>query len=469
MARLENNAESYLKRALVKGSKVLLINPPVEERRYHWLRWNQPLDLLRLSTWLRRTHGSVDVRLYDFMLPDETGAVHKHKVKETWTGAEDDLQLWHFGRPLGDFTQTLGTWIHRQKWIPDAIIITSLTSYWHRSITKLLVDICNLLGPKHGKRTMKVLYGNYPRLETEHAESQMAADVAITSAVDLSGCCPDFRLYLNSNGRLPGFFALDINDENVGMHLRACADLDAEVVKARGIPLSRRAPFTVAFFNEDLCSAESKLEQILCFAEENPALVTFEGIVGVVPRSLTTERLAQLRAAGFRSLFVEHARKPGGGPDIEAYEPLFRELQSEKASRSSGGETRFTGCVTGFVDIGLPDDDIDELVRSTLVLNSHLGAIILKPHGYSPTIDNATTMERRARWREPRESSPQWFPYVGHGSKLTRLDYANLIRWQNVINRRVKGTTFDFLDKGKVARLVRETLVAESWKPRRGI
>ena len=42
----------------------------------------------------------------------------------------------------------------------------------------------------------------------------------------------------------------------------------------------------------------------------------------------------------------------------------------------------------------------------------------------------------------------------------------NLVRWQNLLNKRVKGDTFDFLDEGSIARLVRETLVAESWKRR---
>ena len=121
--------------------------------------------------------------------------------------------------------------------------------------------------------------------------------------------------------------------------------------------------------------------------------------------------------------------------------------------------------MTGFVAIGRPDDEMDALIRSTLLVNSFFKAIILKPYGYSPSIDRATASERGRRWRSPYASSPQWFPYVSHGSALARGDYDNLLRWQNVVNMRVKGTTFDFLGEGNVARLVRETLVSESWKP----
>jgi hypothetical protein len=64
-------------------------------------------------------------------------------------------------------------------------------------------------------------------------------------------------------------------------------------------------------------------------------------------------------------------------------------------------------------------------------------------------------------------SSPQWFPYVDHGSTLTLADYDNLMRWQGIVNKRVKSFTFDFLADATVPRLVRETLVEESWKRKR--
>src|SRR5712692_4884713 len=106
MALLANDPTSYLERELGPKTRVLLVNPPVEERRYHWLRWNQPLELLRLGAWLREREPKVDVHLFDFMLPDEQGAVPKYKVKESWTGASDDAQLWHFGQPFEVFERT---------------------------------------------------------------------------------------------------------------------------------------------------------------------------------------------------------------------------------------------------------------------------------------------------------------------------------------------------------------------------
>src|SRR3954463_13698720 len=104
MALLVPDPVAFFEKQLGPKARILLINPPVEERRYHWLRWNQPLELLRLSSWIRRQEPKAEVRLFDFMLPlDENGTVPKHKVKESWTGAWDAEQLWHFGQPFDVF------------------------------------------------------------------------------------------------------------------------------------------------------------------------------------------------------------------------------------------------------------------------------------------------------------------------------------------------------------------------------
>lgn len=470
MARLIEHPAAYLKKHLDRRSRVLLVNPPVQERRYHWIRWNQPMELLRLSSWLKVVHRGIDVRLFDFMLPDDGGQVAKHKVKETWTGAIDDAQLWHFGRPFDAFERALISVKETERWKPDVILVSSLTSYWHVSIEKLLIKLCTHLGHARRKETIIGLYGNYPRFEPKHAEGQPDADVAFTHSVDTKGHCPDFGLYLASDRTLPPFFALDIEDESVDDHLDQCVSLKADFQRQRGLP--RPPAITVAFFNENVCSNSSQISKVVDFTQTHPRQVVVEGIVGIEPDSLTKTRLQQLRMAGFRTLFVEHARLPGGGIDVVHYEPLLQFLDDENHKKKSGRSATAwleRGNVTGFVSMGLPDDDLDELVRSTLTVNSYFQAVILKPYGYSPRIEILSEPARRKRWSEPCAASPQWFPYVGHGSKLSRADYDNLVRWQNVVNKRVKGSTFDFLDEGAVAKLVRDTVVTESWKRHREV
>ncbi len=465
MARVVTDAGEHLRDRLGSEGKVLLINPPVQEKRYHWLRWNQPLELLRLSTWLKTRTGSREVMLYDFMFPDERGDVPRHKVKETWTGVGSDA-LWHFGQPFEEFEEFFDG-LMKRAWIPDLIIISSLTSYWHLSIEKLLVKICNLLGPERRVRATIALYGAYPSIEPEHAGNQRNADIAFTTPIDGSGCVPDFRLYFEQVKRAPLFFSLDIDDPDVADYIRFCLKLQDGWNRRRGI--AKSMPITVAFFNDDICGPKSQLEELTRQAGDYKGRVRIDAICGLQPRSISVDRLEMLAAIGTKSLFIEYATKPDGELDERAYEPFREFLARDRDRRRAGGEAELQArdAVTAFVNIGLPGDNLEAIVRSTLRLNQLFQAIILKPFGYSPNLDPASAVERSARWTTPAKSSPQWFPYVGCGSSLDLADYDNLMRWQGIMNKRVKNFTFDFLGDGAVPQLVRETLIEESWKRHR--
>src|SRR5438046_8596629 len=71
-------ANALLSRHVTRRDRVLLLNPPVEETRYSWLRWNQPLDLLKIGSHLR-SEVACGVELIDCMKPDANG-----KVDQDW-------------------------------------------------------------------------------------------------------------------------------------------------------------------------------------------------------------------------------------------------------------------------------------------------------------------------------------------------------------------------------------------------
>lgn len=463
--QLVTDSERQLKDLVSGASRVLLINPPVYERRYHWLRWNQPSDLLRLSTWIKSHSKRADVRLYDFMFPTESGDVPKKKVAETWK--EGGRQLWHFGQRFEDFEKTFNSW-QLDRWRPNVIIITSLTSYWHQSIEQLLVSLCNKFKGEKERRSVSIcLYGNYPRFETQHALKQRDADVVFAKSIDTTGMIPDFGLYAP---RAPLFYGLDIYDGKLGDHIDACFEAEAKALKANGI--ARPPSLTLAFLNANICEERNQWDVVAQRvdaskrSERAPPRIVVEGISGVEPRSLSKPILGKLKSANVRTLFVEHARIQGGDLDVAAYDALRGVIDDELRAKRAGQPKAWLdkATVTGFVSMGLPNDDLDCLVRSTLHLNQFFQAVILKPFGYSPDRDTANASTRMKRWPEgPCAGSPQWFPYSG-GSGLQMSDYADLIRWQNLLNKRVKGMTFDFLGSGTVARLVRETVVMESWK-----
>lgn len=466
MATLIQATAEYLRGAIPSKPKVLLVNPPVQEKRYHWLRWNQPLDLLRLSTWLKENIPSTDVRLFDFMFPEEDGTIPRHKVKDTWTGSGSDA-LWHFGQPFEEFDRYLDELLKR-GWVPDLLLVTSLTSYWHTAIEKLLLRVCNVLGPTHRTRTTIALYGAYPAIEPEHAERQLAADVAFGSFVDVSACAPDFQLYFEQWKRAPLYFGLDIESGDVAEHLAMYLALKTSWDRRLGV--AKSPMITAAFLNDDIGGPKSRLAELAKQADRYEGRVRIDAICGVRPRSIGESELDMLASLGTKTIYVEYATRADGRLDEEAYAPFRNFLLADRERRRGGEETDLTArdAITAFVNLGLPTDDIEAIIRNTLILNQYFQAIILKPFGYSPDIDSAPALVRRERWPLPAISGPQWFPYVGHGSALTLEDYDNLMRWQGIVNKRVKSFTFDFLADATVPKLVRETLVEESWKRKRG-
>src|SRR5436190_18972108 len=110
------SAANLVARHVTHKDRVLLINPPVEETRYNWVRWNQPLDLLKIASRLR-SHTECGVELLDCMKPDESG-----KVAEDWLPRDrryysvkgDRYPMRRFGTSYGDLTKQL-TAMHKEE------------------------------------------------------------------------------------------------------------------------------------------------------------------------------------------------------------------------------------------------------------------------------------------------------------------------------------------------------------------
>src|SRR5256885_11366511 len=100
-------ANTLLSKHVTRRDRVLLLNPPVEETRYAWLRWNQPLDLLKIGSYLQGRVGC-NVELLDFMKPDTRGKV----VYQRLPGARQDrivggerYPMRRYGLPYSAFTK----------------------------------------------------------------------------------------------------------------------------------------------------------------------------------------------------------------------------------------------------------------------------------------------------------------------------------------------------------------------------
>ncbi len=226
-------AKALLSKNVTRRDRILLLNPPVEETRYSWLRWNQPLDLLKLASHLRSQIGC-GVELLDCMKPDESG-----KVKEDWlprdrryySVKDERFPMRRFGTSYTDIAKQL-TLLHKDggENKPSQVWISSLCSYWYESVA----EVCRVVRQALGDAEI-ILLGQYARLMTKHAAEGCAADYVVTKPIDLSDEPGAFDLY---GEKKPPFVALQLKPDLAVAEVRAAVE--------QGI-------LRFTFFEEDLC------------------------------------------------------------------------------------------------------------------------------------------------------------------------------------------------------------------------
>src|SRR5438132_7905867 len=224
-------AKALLSKHVTRRDRVVLLNPPVEETRYSWLRWNQPLDLLKMGS-LLRSEVKCAVELIDCMKPDAGG-----KVGEDWLPRDrryyrvkgERFPMRRFGKPYGYLLkQLVGRKDKRTK--PTQVWITSLCSYWHQNVA----EVCRLVRQALPEVSV-ALVGQYARLMTKHAADGCAADFVVSHAPELDNQPSAFDLY---GDEPPPFLALQLNPEVAVAEARAAVE---------------RGGFHLTFCEADLC------------------------------------------------------------------------------------------------------------------------------------------------------------------------------------------------------------------------
>src|SRR5262245_58499411 len=169
-------AKTLIAKHVRAKDRVLLVNPPVEETRYSWVRWNQPLDLLKLASRLR-SRVRCGVELLDCMKPDPGG-----KVKEDWLPRArryynvhgERYPMRRYGTAYADLARQFAARA-TAKDRPTQVWVTSLCSYWYESVA----EVCRLArAALPGARVL--LLGQYARLMPQHAAEACAVDYVVS-------------------------------------------------------------------------------------------------------------------------------------------------------------------------------------------------------------------------------------------------------------------------------------------------
>ena len=352
--------------------KVLLINPPVIDSRYAWIKWNQPLDLLKLGHLLASVNGC-EVKLFDFMLPSPKGSVPRRQAKLDLPS--DETIHWHFGQSWETFDETLDGLV-RTDWIPDSVWITTLTSFWWRTVPQVAGHVKNKLDCPQ-----IVLYGNYPILETKHAVQRcFNVDVIIHDRADLSRQRADFSLY---DGQELHFCALDLRVPAL--------DLLSEIEGAL-----ERGTTHFCFFNDNLFRQfDIRLKPVLEQVVDRKWDLHFHGICGVETRDFPLEYADLLRKAHFGELHFEPALTQDGVIDEALYRAVMQACQDAGfvLRRGAGWESR-RYYFSAFLWVGRPNDDLDKLIWNALKLVQLVGMVIPKPYLSFPPFNGGSVNTR---------------------------------------------------------------------------
>ncbi|HVS80639.1 MAG TPA: hypothetical protein VHE60_02800 [Pyrinomonadaceae bacterium] len=425
----------YLKKNCSSRDRILLVNPPVIESRYQWVRWNQPLDLLKLST-LLKMQFDCDAKLYDFMLPVNNKVLRTANKPDSKIVANGHaFSLWRYGNSEADFSK----WLDKvtASWRPTQIWITSLTSYWWKGIANTIARLKNRYSD-----IPIMLYGRYPQLENAHAALHSFADVLITDEFDLCDYSADFDLYENQK---PSFCALDVRSQT---WVQEAAEQFADGVA------------NFVFFNDPLVSNRDDFcEQMASFLRLNLKSKTnlrprLYALCGLYPSAFTRKVAEMMHQVGFVELHFEYETEREN-LDLDSYRQV-------KESFEKVGYDLQPDQVSGFVYIGLPSDNLERIIKHTLNLFEVFGSVILKPWTPMPGSQLYETHKDQIETDRIELLSPHVFPFSAVNG-ITAKEYEELYVLVAALNQKVRSRAFDSFPGTLAYEMISRSLDKKVW------
>jgi len=427
--------KALFSKQLSNKDRILLVNPPAWETRYSWLRWNQPLDLLQIGSHLR-SHFDCHVELLDCMKPDKEGS-----VREEWLPrdrryriiSDTRYPMRRFGEPHTIFKD----WLEKKrldfpKKLPTQVWITSLCSYWFESIA----EMCRVVRQSHEDAKL-VLVGQYPRLLPEHALETCAADLIVSRPHELQGTSA-FDLY-GSNP--PPFVAVGLEPSQAIEEIKNAVS---------------RQIYQIAFFSDNICCNEGKpLAEIVEATKGLHKHLRFHAICGLYPSGMNQRVASALAGKHFAAIHFEED-STDNQLNIDAYRQAVGFLDA-------AGVKMPDDRLSGFVWIGRPLEQLEQVILRGFQVVDALGGLILKPFSPTPGGPEHETHQAYLDRIPPQNWSPHFFPFAELNG-ISRDEYHDLYRMAAFLNEKVRNRSFDFLKGTLGAQMLRESLAREVWK-----
>lgn len=404
---------------LLPTDKILLINPPVQEVRYAWIRWNQPTSLLTLSSKLKNEVGC-EIEILDFMLPNESGRVSIRDLAKQRVVNGETYKTRTYGMPVEEASLNLRK--VTQDWKPTHIVINTLTTYWFEMVWTLIPYLKTLvMGCKVS------LVGPYPVFETKHS-LRSGADFIVTDFIDTSEYNPDFELYFQPNSLL-----LNGSKKPIFGGLKFTSHNPIENILLQIKNLKENNIRDAVIFEENLFANEAEiLSGMLDNLQKQGLQMNFHALCGLEIADASEGIYNKMRLNGYRSFYLEY-NLDGCELNLDNYRRAYSELSLLSIS---------SGSLAGFLMIGKAEDDLERLFKHSFNLLEMFGSIIPKP--FTPNIgsDDYKTISLSGRLDK---LSPHIFP-LAEKSGISRAEYMEFYQHTSFLNEKRLGNSFDFFD-----------------------
>jgi hypothetical protein len=420
--------------------RILLCNPPVYDTRFPWSQWHQPVSLLQLSTLLQRQGD--EVRLFD-TLSSESNAIPRRRRMRVLTHDGISLNWWRFGRLPSEFTRKMVAF-RQEGWQPDDVYIEGFTTFWWEGVAEMTATI-----RKYFPHTRIILFGAYPRLAPDHAAQHSNADILVIGQIEgLAGQPLDLSLYPS----LPPFTYL-----SVGTSQRPVDDLVHEFLKVVTPSQQGERVWKVAFADHDVVRRFPKhFRAVLQTAIDQKCKVSFFALGNLHPCDLAEdpELPSLLLRAGFKQLVFADDRALPFSEGIQ--EKLLDDYRQAIAHCLAAGYPQRTEALVASVSLGRRGEDPAGVVTLMTKLAHIVGSLIVVPYQPTPTeCHSSLSLEMQ---------NGKLFPFAEENHMSFR-GYQDILGLAAMFNAKYRDHTFDFLGDGLISRLVRESLVTESWNP----
>lgn len=469
-----------------KKKTALLINPPVYDTQY-WAEWSQPYGLLRIARLLERL-GYKRRELFDFMeTTGEKRIVAKRRIAPGECFIEKNtpspkappyqiekggqcLPLWkfHFGKSWDQFDAWMDEHGFTPANPPDEVWISATMSYWWESAR----DLVGRLRRRWGRKKPFILLGGiYPSLVPEHAAQSVQPNLVVQGEVEEANhLWPDLSLY-----EMPPTYAIVTPTRGCPFNCAYCAQLtlNAGIRKVRYRPVDdilaemRAAQDTYgikdfAFYADFLLwDHEHNFQPLL------DALIADSRFYRLyAPEGLDTKFLSQsqrlvnlLKAANFQKIYL-----PCESIDDRYLRQLNRRhvrlehfVHAVHMCEQAGFDLRHME-INAFVLYGLPDERIDDVVKSILFVSEIVGSII--PMLFTPVPSTALYQQylpyfRKHGWdKDLHMLNGKLYPFL-YTNEGSVTDYLDLQRLMYMLNSQYRSRSFQ---------LFGSTIVAESFR-----